>query len=587
MNPFKTFLLIFLLLLVQGCRITQVVPAGGSVRSSSGLHNCQAGHTCVLDINGVLFSDTFTAIPAPGYRFVGWQQGQGSLCAGSTNPCALVNVPSSFTALVADTYLLPKFEVDGASVSINSTSASGFYSQAYSPVPEQPKVPGTNYSVFAVNDLGMHCVDLDGRIANILPPFQVLLGQVIQKGVKPTLNPSGVSLSYSAASNPLDPALINGAGRKGVAADGTLYKTNFWQGIPQGSYDAFYPPVVTPLSAPPFPVTEDVGLPVPNAELLYLGDNGIVGDGDERLSAVQNSMPGVSNPMITNQPQPLPEHYLNKPFFIHFPIGYVANDVNWFEAAGIPMSPFDDAGRQNPFPLVRVAASVGGNVTSTSDVVTPVSSETSCSNCHSSPLDFPGARSTAPTDKLVAAGLPVADKTWDPKFADGSVPSAVSLEYAADINILRLHDLKHGGSYVDPVTNGSGVIHQPNACNPKQGSYGSASCLVARAVEQHKPVVCQACHYTPALDLAQVGPMAGPPGSDANGRNQLVHESNSRVMHNHHGSFTDLFPAIPAPVQNPSTGAISNQAATHRSAGKQLLPVPSRQGNQVPAWRHV
>ena len=97
----------------------------------------------------------------------------------------------------------------------------------------------------------MHCVDLDGRVANILPPFQVLLGQVIQKGVKPVLNPSGVGLSYSAASNPLDPILASTASN-GIAADGTLYKTNFWQGIPQGSYDAFYPPLVTPLSGPPF-----------------------------------------------------------------------------------------------------------------------------------------------------------------------------------------------------------------------------------------------------------------------------------------------------------------------------------------------
>ncbi len=93
MNQFKSFLLILLILLVQGCRITQVVPAGGFVRSSSGLHDCQAGQTCVLDINGVPFSDTFTAIPAPGYRFVGWQQGQGSLCAGKDTPCALMNIP--------------------------------------------------------------------------------------------------------------------------------------------------------------------------------------------------------------------------------------------------------------------------------------------------------------------------------------------------------------------------------------------------------------------------------------------------------------------------------------------------------------
>ncbi|MEZ5502059.1 MAG: hypothetical protein R3E50_05150 [Halioglobus sp.] len=560
MRPLKSCLILLIVLLVQGCRITQVVPQGGSINSSSGLRDCAAGQTCVLDIDGVPFSDTFTAVPAPGYHFTGWEKSSGSLCGGSTAPCALQNIPASLTSLTADTWLRPLFELDGPAISINSSSASGYYPNAYSPVPERPRVPNSNYSVFAVNDLGMHCVDLDGRVANILPPFQVLLSQVIQKGAQPTLNPAGVSLSYSAVSNPLDPALNNGLGQRGIAPDGTLYKTNFWEGIPQGSYDAFYPPIVTPLSGPPFPVTENVGLPVPNAELLYLGDNGIVGDGDERLSAVQHTMPGVTNPMVANQPQPILEHYHDKPFFIGFPIGYVANGVNWFEAAGIPMSPFDDRGRQNPFPLVRVEASAAGTVLSTSDVVLPVSSETSCTNCHSNPADMPGARSTAPAEQLLAAGLPVANKTADPLHAAGSVPEAVSLEYAADINILRLHDLKHGTAYVDPVDNGGGVVHQADPCFPMQGANGSASCLLNRALEQHQPVVCQSCHYTPALDLAQVGPVAGPPGSAANGRNQLVHETNSRVMHNHHGSLTNLFPAIPAPLQNPVTGAITNQA---------------------------
>ena len=445
-------------------------------------------------------------------------------------------------------------------ISINSTSASGLIPNNYSPVPERPQVLDGNYSVFAVNDLGMHCVDLDGRIANILPPFQVMLAQVVKKGASPSLNPVGVELSYSAASNPKDPQLGPGNPPRAVAADGTLFKTNFWQGIPHRSYDAFYPPVVTPLDTGPFPVTEDIGLPVPNAELLYIGDNGIVGDGDERLAAVQHAMPGASDPLQANEPQPILEHYTNKPFFTNFPIGYVAEAVNWFEAAGIPMSPFDDVGRQNPFPLVRVEASDGDSVLATSDAVLPVSSETSCSNCHSSPIDKPDMRSNAPAEALLAAGLPVAQKSWDPLLALGAVPPAIGLEYAADINILRLHDLKHGASYVDPVADGDAVLHESNPCDSTQGEYGSQSCLTYRALVEQQPVVCQVCHYTPALDLAQVGPAAGPPGSAANGRNQLAHESNSRVMHNHHGSYEDLFPAIPAPVQNPKTGAIRNQA---------------------------
>lgn len=43
---------------------------------------------------------------------------------------------------------------------------------------------------------------------------------------------------------------------------------------------------------------------------------------------------------------------------------------------------------------------------------------------------------------------------------------------------------------------------------------GDASCLVNKALAQGKPIVCQACHYSPALDLAQLGPLGGDPGRD-------------------------------------------------------------------------
>ena len=84
----------------------------------------------------------------------------------------------------------------------------------------------------------------------------------------------------------------------------------------------------------------------------------------------------------------------------------------------------------------------------------------------------------------------------------------VSVEYAADINVLRLHDLKHGANYVD--TAGASTPCDVTA----NGGNGDTNCLINKALVQGKPVVCQVCHYTPALDLAQVGPVAGAPGTD-------------------------------------------------------------------------
>jgi len=446
-------------------------------------------------------------------------------------------------------------------------------------VGEQPIVGNTgDHTIVAINDLGMHCGDLDTRISSILPPFQVLLAQVIRKGAEPEiLSPDQVELFYSAASNPTDPILsvdpnIDDVFR-GLTADGSIYKTNFWDyPVPGGTYDAFYPAFnpfpppafdVTPLAGPPFNITYDVGLPVPNLENFYFS---------QELTAVTQNMPGILDPYVANAPQEIQEHLRDKPFFTSFPFGYVANDINWFEAAGPPFAAYDDAGRENPYPLVRVQATTNGdppnpdgsNVVATVDTVLPISGEASCRNCHASSMDgnFGPVRTTDPEDELEAAGLPVVDSETDPLLIAGSVPVDVAVEWATDINVLRLHDLKHGDKYV-PFCDGS-VTPCPeyppnerctiNAANPN----GSPSCLTNQALVQNKPVVCQVCHYTPALDLAQLGPLAGEPGTIANGRNQIAHQSNSRVMHNHHGQFTELFPSIDPPQQD-ANGAITNQ----------------------------
>jgi hypothetical protein len=444
-------------------------------------------------------------------------------------------------------------------VSINSTSqdSAGMVTGA---VPQQSQVIDPGYSVLAINDLGMHCGDLDTRIAGILPPFQVLLGQVIQKGGKPTLNPAGVSLSYSAVANPIDP-ILSSTVFDGLKANGGTYKTNFWDTVDKGAYDPFYPganpftgATLTPLAGPPFNVTADTGLPVPNVEDLYLGADGIYKNGDESLTAVLHAMPGGTSPYVINAPQLAQEYYANKPFFAGFPFGYIAQNVNWFEGAGVPFAAFDDFGRENAYAMVRVQAkNAVGSVLSTVDTVLPISGEASCTNCHSDPTDVQNSRSSTPTNTLRNAGLPVATSLDDP---DTTLPTRVSVEYAADINLLRLHDLKHGAAYVSPT----GAV-EPCTINASNKS-GTASCLINKALVQNKPVVCQVCHYTPALDLAQLGPQSDAVGTLANGRNQTSHKSNSNVMHSHHGSLAgNLFPAIPAPIQDVTTGAITNQTA--------------------------
>jgi hypothetical protein len=457
-------------------------------------------------------------------------------------------------------------------VSINSTSQNSADvgaapAEGRSPVAQQPFTGNSSYQLVGVNDLGMHCGDLDTRIASILPPFQVLLTQILQKGSEPKiLGPSQVDLFYSAAANPIDPILTqtNPNPFSGLQSNGHVYKTNFWNVI--ASYDPFYPPNIlcNPSGSNNCVVPPDKGLVVPNVENLYIGPDGRVNSGDELLTAVQHAMSGIARPYYANDPQRIEEHYMHKPFFVNFPFGYVAEKVNWFEAAGIPYAAFDDFGRENAYPLVRVQAKTkSGSTLASLDTVLPISGEASCRNCHASTQDVPVSADTPnagfATLPLSAAGLPVATAFNDPQV--GILPPKVSVEYATDINLLRLHDLKHGAQYVN--SSGTATPCAISGASPN----GNGNCLTNKALVQHKSVVCQVCHYTPALDLAQFGPLGGDARFGdplANGRVQRAHASNSSVMHYHHGTLTrngqKLFPDIPPPVQD-SAGNVTNQSA--------------------------
>jgi hypothetical protein len=410
--------------------------------------------------------------------------------------------------------------------SINSTSVNIDAPPAGS-VPEQPFASDAGYRVLAANDLGMHCGDLDHRIASILPPFNVLHAQVIKKGTPSILprimTPTDTDVLYSAAFNPNDPALLTNPAS-------TIYKTNFWDVNPRtnlntlafDAYASFYPPGVLQT----FTLDPDMGLPAPNLDRLYLGDGG--------LEADQQKMPGQLGPYTVNDPQPVSRFYGDLPFFINvnFPIGYVLSGMNWFSADGIPVAPFDDAGRSNPYPLVRVQAKASagntlglaaGTTLSSLDTVLPVAAEADCYRCHTSTADGGNGEAACIKDvdanctntgsRRSATGFAVATSAGD----TSAFPAAVKREWAADLNIIRLHDAKQGTK-----------------------------------LENETPVVCQKCHYSPALDLAHLGPLGTDNPNDepeANGREQKVHQSNSRLLHTFHGQMTDLFPNdMPSPI---------------------------------------
>lgn len=408
--------------------------------------------------------------------------------------------------------------VSAAELSLNSTSrARGAGNMT--PVPVQPFTSDSGYRLLSANDLGMHCGDLDDRIATILPPFNVVHTQVLKRGAKPVILGRGaVSVVYSASGQAKDPAL---AGKPVLAADGSVFKTNFWETAIK-TYQAFYPVGVL---ATYYPSTlpaqgADVGLPVPDVERLYLGDG--------KVAITQQTMPSVTRfvtdpasgaptsvtvaPYRANVPQASKTFETDFPLFVNFPFGYTAPKVKWFAAEGIPMAPFDDKGRENPYPLMRFQAKLNatGKVVASLDTVVPVAGESDCKNCH---VGAPVGDGSA-LKNLASPTTPA----MDPR--KGKVLQWASEEWAADINILRAHDAKHGTKLYKGYNKVTGV--------------GVA------------PVACQSCHYTPALDLLHLGPQ------DAHGLTQTQHGTMSHVMHSAHGKLktaagAPVFPTMPGP----------------------------------------
>lgn len=137
-----------------------------------------------------------------------------------------------------------------------------------------------------------------------------------------------------------------------------------------------------------------------------------------------------------------------------------------FVAEGIPITPRDDAGMINAYPLMRlVARDAGGAVLASTDVVLPVSDELNCKSCHASDTS--------------AAARP----------ADGWVRDP-DPERDVRLNILRLHDDFDGGTqaYTDALA---------------AAGYDGAGLFATAAAGA--PILCARCHPSEALPGSGIG----------------------------------------------------------------------------------
>ena len=139
----------------------------------------------------------------------------------------------------------------------------------------------------------------------------------------------------------------------------------------------------------------------------------------------------------------------------------------WFEATGVPITPYDDAGAKNFYPTVKVTAKdATGKVLATTITVLPVSDEITCAACHAS-------QAAGETNPARLAAKPAA----------GWVNDTITPENDWKKNILRLHDEKQAGN---PKYTAALISKSMTA-----GLYASAL--------SGTPVLCASCHASNAL----------------------------------------------------------------------------------------
>jgi hypothetical protein len=265
-----------------------------------------------------------------------------------------------------------------------------------------PPLPAAgNYTLLAWNDLGMHCMDGLDFSIFAILPPYNTLHAQL-KDKSGKLISSGVTLTYEAV-----------ADSTGSINTNSYTKTNFWDWV-------------TPL----FGLTPktDIGL---------------------NLDGLATGTPAPGNEAPSLLPAPMTYNLAYK----------------WFEAEGIPITPFDDKGNKNFYPTVKVVAKdlLTGKELATTKTVLPVSDEMTCKACHAS---------TTSTNPAEIAAQPAAGWVND-----------ADLGKDWKRNILRLHDERQLSS----------SLYQSALIT---SGYNTNGLLVT--ADAGKPVLCAGCHASNA-----------------------------------------------------------------------------------------
>lgn len=154
------------------------------------------------------------------------------------------------------------------------------------------------------------------------------------------------------------------------------------------------------------------------------------------------------------------------------------SSFNGFVATGIPITPTDDAGATNTYPMMRLSVrNSSGTVLTSTNIVLPVSTEMSCKLCHS-------------PDSTLSAAMP----------AGGWIAYTGTTEDSKDktvrLNILKLHDDKNRST---PGNAGVAYTALYQAALAKFGYSAAGLYATVTAASGAKPVLCANCHASNAL----------------------------------------------------------------------------------------